>query len=180
MLLRDFHHVFEMPNELPPVRSREHAINLVQGTACINMRPYCYSHTQKNEIEMMLREMLEAQVIRPSISLFLSLVILVKKKDGSSRFCVDYRALNKEMVHDRYPIPVIEELLDELNGASVFSKIDLKSGYHQIRVRKGDVENTAFRTHEGHYEFMVMPFGLTNAPVAFQSVMNDLFRPYLA
>ncbi|KAJ9519051.1 hypothetical protein QJQ45_003519 [Haematococcus lacustris] len=176
-------HIEVFPKELPsvhdlPHRSVDHVIQLESGTPP-NRPVYRMSQEELDELKRQLDELLAKGYIRPSTSPFGSAVLFVRKKDGSLRLCVDYRALNQLTIKNRYPLPRIDDLLDQLAGARVFSKIDLKSGYHQIRVAEADIHKTAFRTRYGHYEYTVMPFGLCNAPATFQRLMNDIFRPHL-
>ncbi|GJR51446.1 putative reverse transcriptase domain-containing protein [Tanacetum coccineum] len=133
----------------------------------------------RQELSNQLQELADRGFIRPSTSPWGAPVLFVKKKDGSFRMCIDYRELNKLTVKNRYPLPRIDDLFDQLQGLSVYSKIDLRSGYHQLRVRDEDIPKTAFRTRYGHYEFQVMPFGLTNAPAVFMDLMNHVCKPYL-
>ncbi|WVZ71633.1 hypothetical protein U9M48_020200 [Paspalum notatum var. saurae] len=178
-LLTAHDHLFQQPQSLPPSREFDHQIPLMAGVKPVNVKPYRYSPTQKDEIERQVKEMLANGIIRTSSSPFASPVLLVKKKDGSWRFCVDYRHLNTITVKNKYPLPIVDELLDELHGAAWFTKLDMRSGYHQIRVVPADEPKTAFKTHHGHWEFRVMPFGLTNAPATFQAAMNTIFQPLL-
>lgn len=171
--------LFKKPSTLPPHRDFDHEIHLLPDSVPVNSRPYRYSPQQKDEIERQVDEMLKAGTVIRSMSPFASPVLLVKKKDRSWRFCVDYRKLNDITVKSKFPMPITEELLSKLSGAVWFAKLDLSSGFHQIRMAEKDEFKTAFKTHHGQYQFRVMPFGLTNAPSTFQCLMNSIFSPYL-
>ena len=135
--------------------------------------------TELKELKTQLQELLDKGFIRPSVSPWGASVLFVKKKEGTLWMCIDYRQINKVIVKNKYLLPRKEDLFDQLKGASIFSKIDLRSGYYQLRVKEVDVPETMFRTRYGHYEFLVIPFGLTNAPAAFMDLMNRVFHPYL-
>src|ERR671932_1100588 len=168
----------ELPG-LPPVREVEFKIELVPGATPVAKAPYRLAPSEIREVMTQIQDLLDRGFIRPSSSPWGAPVLFVKKKDGSMRMCIDYRELNKKTVKNKYPLPRIDDLFDQLQGSSFFSKIDLRSGYHQVRVAEPDVPKTAFRTRYGHYEFLVMPFGLTNAPAIFMDLMNRVCRPFL-
>ena len=179
-VVREFPDVF--PDDivgLPPDREVEFTIDLILGTEPISIPPYRMAPAELRELKAQLEELLSKGFIRPSISPWGAPVLFVKKKDGSLRLCIDYRQLNRVTIRNQYPLPRIDELFDQLQGSQVYSKIDLRSGYHQLRVQESDVPMIAFRTRYGHYEFLVMPFGLTNAPAAFMDLINRVFQPYL-
>ncbi|GKA79246.1 putative reverse transcriptase domain-containing protein [Tanacetum coccineum] len=179
-VVKEFSDVFpeDLPG-LPPVRQVEFQIDLIPGAAPVARTPYRLAPSEMQELSNQLQELADRGFIRPSTSPWGAPVLFVKKKDGSFRMCIDYRELNKLTIKNRYPLPRIDDLFDQLQGSSVYSKIDLRSGYHQLRVRDEDIPKTAFRTRYGHYEFQVMPFGLTNAPVVFMDLMNRVCKPYL-
>ncbi|CAA0810269.1 Uncharacterized mitochondrial protein AtMg00860, partial [Striga hermonthica] len=170
------------PDELPgrpPDRQVEFTIDLVPGAGPVSKAPYRMAPKEIQELKAQIQELLNLGFIRPSVSPWGAPVLFVKKKDGSMRMCINYRELNAFTVKNKYPLPRIEDLFDQLRGASVFSKIDLRSGYHQLKIWESDISKTAFRTRYGHYEFVVMPFGLRNAPAVFMDLMNWVFHPFL-
>jgi hypothetical protein len=171
---------FQIPRGLPPSHGdHDHSIPLILGSLPPNVHPYHHPFAQKNEIEKIVHELLEAGVICPSTKPYSSLVVMVLKKEGTWCMCPDFRALNKLTIKNKFPIPNIDDLLDELSGAQYFTKINLHSCYHQIHMKEEDIPKTTFFTHEGHYEFLFIPFGLCNSPSTFQSLMNHVLRPFL-
>jgi hypothetical protein len=171
---------FFTPQGIPPSHGvHDHSIPIVPGSLPPNILTYHHPFSQKNEIEKIVQELLQASAICPSTSPYSSSVVMVLKKEGNWRMCTDFHALNKLTIKEKFPIPIIDDLLDESSGAQYFTKLDLCSGYHQIRMQEDDMPKIFFRTHEDHYEFFFMPFGLCNAPSTFQSLMNHVFHPFL-
>ena len=169
----------ELPEGLPPSRGVDHAIELEQGTTPPFKQVYRLSQEELNALRLQLNELLKKGHIQPSKSPYGAPVLLIRKKDNALRMCIDYRTLNQITIKNRYPLPRIDDLLDQISGSVIFTKIDLKTGYYQIRVKAEDVPKTAFRTRFGHFEYLVMPLGLTNVPTTFMKAMNDIFAPLL-
>ncbi|MCO5576395.1 hypothetical protein L7F22_030205 [Adiantum nelumboides] len=179
--LNQFQDVFidDIPRELPPKRGDDdHMIELIPGSSPPNKPPYRVSQAQQEEIMRQVNELVEKKMVKPSSSPFCSPVLLVQKKDGTYRMCVDYRVLNRIIIKNRFPMPRVEDLFDKLQGSTYFSRIDLKSGYHQIRIVDEGIVKTRFRTTFGLYKYLVMPFGLTNAPATFNCMMERIFLPH--
>ena len=177
-LIQTYSGLFDPPNQLLASRNCDHSIPPVPGAVLVYSHPYRFSPVIKDEVEKQVKEILASGIIQKSTSPFSSVVLLVKQKDNTWTFCVDYWQLNAITVKGKYPVPIIDELLDELAGASWFSKLNLRSGFHQIRLKHGEEFKTAFQTHFGQFEFRVMPFGLTGASGTFQDAMNSTLAPF--
>ena len=180
-MLASFRDVFpdQLPPGLPPSREVDHKIELVANSSPPSRPTFRMSESELVELKSQLAELTKSGFIQPSKSPFGAPILFVKKKDGTTRMCVDYRALNDITIKNSYALPRVDELFDRLQGAKYFSKIDLRSGYHQIRIVPDDIPKTAFRTRYGHFEFLVLPFGLTNAPATFMHLMHETFRAHL-
>ncbi|GKE64366.1 putative nucleotidyltransferase, ribonuclease H [Tanacetum coccineum] len=180
VVVRDFLEVFSNDlSGLLPIQEIEFRIELIPGAMPVSKSPYRLAPSELEELSGQLKELQDKGFIRPSSSPWGASVLFVKKKDGSFRMCIDYRELNKLTIKNRYLLPRIDDLFDQPQGSQFFSKIDLRSGYHQLRVHEDDISKTVFRTRYGHFEFNVMPFGLTNAPAVFMDLMNRVYMPYL-
>jgi hypothetical protein len=177
--LKEFEDVFKETPGLPPKRDIDFFINFVPRATLVSKTPYRISTPELKELKMQLEELLKKGYIRPSMSPWGAPVLFVKKKDGTLKLCIDFRQFNKVFVKNKYPLPRIDDLFDQLKDAKIFSKIDLRSGYHQVRIKEEDINKSDFKTRYGHYEFTVVPFGLSNAPAIFMCLMNGIFREYL-
>jgi hypothetical protein len=179
-ILREYRDVFseEVPG-LPPRRDIDFSIELAPRAVPVSRTPYRMSTPELVELKLQLKEMMDKGYIHPNMSPWGSPVMFVKNKDDTLRLCIEYRQLNKVTIKNKYPLPRIDDLFNQLGGVSIFSKIDLKSGYHQVRIKGEDIHKTAFRTRYGHYDFMVVPFGLTNAPATFMCLMNNVLSKFL-
>jgi hypothetical protein len=179
VVLKDFEDVFQEVPGIPPKRDIDFFVNLMPGAALVSKAPYRMSTPELKELQLQLEEILKKGYMCPSVSSWGAPILFVKKKDGTLRLCIDFKQLNKVTVKNKYPLSRVDDLFDQLNDANIFLKIDLRSGYHQVRIKDEDIRKTAFRTRYGHYEFIVVPFWLSNAPVVFMCLMNGVFMSYL-
>lgn len=179
-VIQKFVDVFpESISSLPPKRDIDFTVELITGSTPISRAPYHMRILELTELKMQLQELLDKKYIRPNVSAWGAPILFIRKKDGTLRLCIDYRQLNKLTVRNKYHLPRIDDLFNQVQGAKVFSKINLRFDYHQIRIKEEDIHKTAFRTRYGHYEFVVLPFCLTNSSTIFMSLMHDIFQPYL-
>jgi hypothetical protein len=178
-VLENFEDVFKEVPGLPPKRDIDFSITLVPGAAIVSKNPYIMSTPELKELQMQLEELMKKGYIHPSVSPWGAPVLFVKNKYETLRLCIDFRQLNKVTVNNKYPLPRIDDLFDQLKNAKIISKIDLRYDYHQVRIKEEDIRKATFRTRYGHYEFTMVPFGLSNALVVFMCLMNDIFREYL-
>jgi hypothetical protein len=175
-ILREYRDVF--PEEVPGLPLRRD-IDVSIGTVPVSKTPYRMSTPKLVELKLQLKEIMDKGYIQPSVSPWGPPALFVKKKDGTLCLCIDYRQFNKTTITNKYPLPRIDDLFDQLGGASIFSKIDLRSGYHQVRIKDEDIHKMTFKTRYGHYEFAMVPFGLTNAPATFMCLMNNVLNKFL-
>jgi hypothetical protein len=179
VVLKKFEDIFQEILGLPPKRDIYFSVNFMPGATPVSKAPYRMSMPEMKELQLQLEELLKKGYIHPSVLPWGALVLFMKKKDGTLRLCINFRQLNKVTIKNKYPLPRIDDLLNQLKDVKIFSKIELRSRYHNVRIKDEEINKTTFRTRYGHYKFTVVSFGLSNAPTIFMCLMNGVFRDYL-